>query len=227
MKRFFSLICTLFLISSLFVYAQDKYEEEDDDIQDIQEQHENANEVEFIYNRIQKGDQYFRMALGLTSPLNFGNPFTDDGKLKIGGLFNLGYHYFFNSYFAVGIDAGFGFNVTIGSNVFNYVPIFATITYQPTIGNFEFPLTAGVGMAWETYSNYTYWPALVLKGEAGVHYRITNSWSLGGDISYMFMPQFTKLYTDVQNPTNTDEVKSSENWFGHFLGISVTARYYF
>ena len=215
MKRIISLICIAVAGAGLCLGAQDVYDE-DEDIQDIQEQHENADDIQFIYNSTQRGDQFIRLSLGLNMPLNFGNPFTDDGKLKLGALFNLGYHYFLNSYLAAGIDAGFGFNVTIGSNVLNYVPIMGTLTFQPSLGNFEFPLTAGVGFAWETYSNYTYWPALVLKAEAGVHYRITSSWSLGGDVGYLFMPQFTTLYGT-----------SEKNWYGHFLGLSITGRYYF
>ena len=165
MKRLLSLLCiTLLCVTAVF--AQDN-----DEI--------NIDEAEgFNYQMNQPGDQYLKISLGVVLPLNFpdiNSVFDDTSKLNVGGMGTLGYHYFLNHYVAIGIEAGFGYNSTIGSNIFTYVPILATVTYQPTAGRFEFPLTLGAGFGWETYLNQTYFPALIVKPEAGVHFRISPS----------------------------------------------------
>ena len=113
----------------------------------------------------------------------------------------------------VGGDAGFGFNITIGSNVFNYIPIIATATWQFQYKQWEFPLTAGIGFAWELYNGYLYWPGLILEAQAGAQYRIDSNWAAGGELTYMFMPQFN------QDPAKTKA--------GHFIDVTLLARYYF
>ena len=217
MKRSIIMLCALFFYAAISVVeAPVAHAQTAEETEDIQEQHENSDPVDVIYYETEAGDQYLRIALAPGFPLNFGNPFTDDGKLKVGGAASLGYHYFLFTNFAVGADVAFGFNVTLGGNIFNYVPILATATYQFSIKNFEIPITLGVGMAWETYGNKTYWPGLVVKPQVGLHYRIGASWSVGGDISYSWMPEFLHLYDS-----------SKQDIHGQFLSIDLVARYYF
>ena len=217
MKRISTLLCSALLCTALAtVCAPKAYAQSAEENEEIQDKHEKEDQVEVVYNsNVQAGDQYIRISLGAVAPLSFGNPFTD-GKMHIGGVGTLGYHRFITDSIAVGGDASFGSCTTIGGNIFNFVPILGTVTYQPHLGNFEFPLTLGLGFAWETYSGKTYWPGLVVKPQAGVHYRITGNWSLGGDLSYLWMPQFNKLYDDTK-----------ENKFGQFLNLDIAARYYF
>ena len=165
------------------------------------------------------GDQYIKIALGLCLPLNFPDfesTIKGDSQLKLGGIGSLGYHYFLTSKMAIGFDVSFGFNVSIGSHVFNYVPFIAAFTYQPVAGRFEFPLTIGLGFAWESFGGKNYFPGLVVKPEAGAMFRLTESWSLGLEASYLLMPQFSSWYND-----------NAENFAGQFLTLSVTARYHF
>ena len=217
MKRISTLLCSALLCTVLAaVSAPQATAQTAEENEEIQDKHENENQVEVIYNsNVQAGDQYIRISLGAAAPLSFGNPFTD-GKMHIGGVGTLGYHRFITDNIAIGGDASFGSCSTIGGNIFNFVPIIGTFTYQFSLKNFEFPLTLGLGFAWETYSGKTYWPGLVVKPQAGVHYRITSSWSLGGDFSYLWMPQFNKLYDD-----------SKENKYGQFFTLELVARYYF
>lgn len=217
MKRISTLFCSALICTVVSVmgapFASAQTAEESEEIQD---KHEKEKQVDVIYNsNIQEGDQYIRISLGALAPLSFGNPFTD-GKMHLGGMGTLGYHRFLTPTIAVGGDVSFASCSTIGSNVFNVVPIVGTVTFQPHLGNFEFPLTLGLGFAWETYSGKTYWPGLVVKPQVGVHYRITSSWSLGGEFSYMWMPQFNKLYDSTK-----------ENKHGHFFDLDLAARYYF
>lgn len=215
MKRIAKMFLAAMICGAVFgsghLFAQNASE-----TQDIQDRHENEEEVTVVYNTGNvPGDQNIKINLALTCPLSFGNPFVD-GKMKLGGQASLGYHYFITPEISVGGDANFGFNVTIGANIFNYIPILATVTYTPHIKNFEFPVTLGVGFAWEMYSGRTYWPGLAIKPEIGVTYRISPSWSVGGEVSYLWLPQFNKLYN-----------KDKENLFAQFVNLAVSARYYF
>lgn len=210
MKRIFTVLLAAFLCASPIMAQVQNYDGSDE-----------VGDTEATFTRMgpQAGDQNIKISLNLVAPVNFpnvGSLFGENRKMSVGGLGSLGYHYFITDKLAVGADAGFGFNVTIGNHAFNYVPVVGTVTYQPTYGNFEFPLTMGLGFAWETYIGYTYFPGLVIKPEVGVHYRFFDSWTLGGDISYTFMPQFSKLYDE-----------NAVNHFAQFLTISVAARYYF
>ena len=176
---------------------------------------ETDSQIEYKWELNQKGDQYLKLALGPSFPLNFGNIFkSGSSQLVLGGAGSLGYHYFFAKDMAVGIDATFGFNTSIGGHVFNFIPIVAKFTWQPSVGKFEFPLTAGIGFAWHTYIGYTYWPALVFNAEAGVLYRLSANWAVGGEAIYLCMPEFD--YKDM-----------SKSVWGQFLNVNVTARYYF
>ena len=44
-------------------------------------------------------------------------------------------------------------------------------------------------------------------------YRINSNWGVGGELTYMFMPEFN--------------IDPSKNWMGHFLNVTIAARYYF
>lgn len=218
MKRFIPILCAVMACGTLFTAKPSKlYADDYDSIDDIQDQHENEEPVQVIYNTgNMRGDQTLRMSMALSFPLSFGNPFTDDGKMKLGGIASLGYHYFLTPEISVGGDATFGFNVTLSGNIFNCVPILATVTYTPHFKNFEFPITLGVGFAWEMYNGRTYWPGLAIKPQAGVQYRITPSWAVGGEISYLWLPQFNAIWH-----------KGQENLHCQFANIEVSARYYF
>ncbi|MCR5218056.1 hypothetical protein [Treponema sp.] len=174
-------------------------------------------EPETIVN--ESGAQNIRLALGLSFPLNFPDIpslFESDGtQLNIGGMGNLGYHRFIAKDIALGFDISFGFNATIGEHILSYTPILFSATWQPTWKKLEFPISLNVGFAWESYNNDNYFPGLVIKPEAGVHYRFNQDWSAGIEFSYLFMPQFCELYG------------TGKNYYGQFATISAVARYYF
>jgi len=172
--------------------------------------------AEYEYKMTQPGDQFIFISLDGSFPLMFGDLFTETSKLNAGGMGTLGYNYFFTSNFSAGVEAGFGFNITIGSHVFNYIPILATATFQPSFGKFEFPLTMAAGIGIETYIGYKYFPGLVLKPKIGAFYRFTPSWSLGVEASYLFLPQFAALYDS-----------NAHNIMGQFITAGISARYHF
>ena len=172
-----------------------------------------------VYITNQQGDQYIKLSLGVVFPMNFPDVeslfHTDQHQLSLGGMGPVGYHYFLTGNFALGFDVGFGFNTTIGSHILNYVPILFSVTYQPKWRMLEFPLSLNAGFAWESYNNKNYFPGLVLKPEAGVHFRIDENWSVGLEGSWMILPQFCEWYD------------TGKNYTGHFFTLAAAARYYF
>ncbi len=189
-------VTAFFCCAALSAEAGDDYDDGTDSIKSASSS--NLNEV---------GDQYIKIGLMVTKPLNF------DGTLLLGGAGELGYHRFITPNLLWGIDVSFGYNPTIGENIFTYVPLTFGMTYQPTIKKIEIPLTASVGLAMENYLSKTYFPGLALKGGAGVFYRATPSWSFGVEGQFMFLPQW------YSNPDYND--------YGLFGSVELAARYHF
>ena len=200
MKKFIAICCTVFLFSTA-VFSQEQDEDND------------RFAVEYRMN--EPGDQFINIGLMVTFPLNFGGdfPLYREGQLSTGGAGTIGYHRFLTSWFAVGLDVSFGYNPTIGENMFTYVPFVFCFTVQPTIKKFEFPITMGIGASVESYLNRTYFPGLTLKPEAGIFYRVTPSWSFGIKGNFMYLPQW---YEDSEN-----------NDHGNFSSVVIAARYHF
>lgn len=209
MKRFLALLCALFLFSS-FLFADENMDGDDNNDDDKKEV---TSRPKFRYN--EPGDQFIKIDLMATAPLNFGGsfPLYRDGKMSLGGAGALGYHRFITSWFALGLNVKFGYNPTIGENIFTYIPLLLDFTFQPAFGKFEFPLTLAVGAAMENYLSQTYFPGLTLEGEFGVYYRVTPSWSFGIESNVMYMPQW---YSDSQY-----------NDYGVFGSAGISARYHF
>jgi len=202
MKRLVSLLCLLTLSSTL-IFAQST-------------DNSNAEEQKVTYEYIKNyaNDQYLRISLAPIFSLDHPNLIAclnRSGQIFTGGMGSLGYGYFLTDNISLGGTINFSGNPTIGSNIFNVLSLTLRGTYHPTLGNFEFPITAGFGLAHESYSSKRFVPGLVLEGEAGVHYRINTNWAAGIDAGYMYLPQWT-----------------SEGYaYGQFLSTSVVVRYYF
>ncbi|MBQ4377892.1 MAG: hypothetical protein II821_01650 [Treponema sp.] len=219
MKRLSALFCALLLISP-FAFAEENSGTGDIDINNDIDQEKPEEEGDDVAikspsNLNEPGDQFIRISLMATFPLNFGGsfPLYRDGQLSIGGAGSLGYHRFITSWWACGIDVYFGYHPTIGENIFTYIPFVLNTTIQPTFKHFEFPITLGVGAAMENYLSRTYFPGLILKGQAGVFYRATPSWSFGAEGDYMYMPQWFN--------------NSDVNDYGLFASFALVARYHF
>ena len=200
-SRFSKKIIALFIVAlaccaSLSAETGDDYEDGTESIK-----------APSVSNMNEVGDQYIKIGIMVTKPLNF------DGTLLLGGAGELGYHRFITPNFLWGIDVSFGYDPTIGENIFTYVPLTFALTYQPTIKKFEIPISAGVGLAMENYLSKTYFPGLACKGNLGVFYRATPSWSFGVEGQFMYLPQW---YSN-----------SDYNDYGLFGSIELAARYHF
>ena len=189
----------LLLLSASFVFAQSSDVDEDGEI--VPKQGFNISGIN------EPGDQFIKLGLMPTFPMNF------DGALLVGGSGSVGYSRFLTSWFAVGGEVDFGYHPTVGSNIFTYVPILLGATVQPAFGKLEFPLGVFVGAALENYMSKNYFPGLVVKSTAGIFFRATPTWSFGADFVFTYMPQW---YSD-----------SKYNDYGIFLSAEVAARYHF
>ncbi len=142
------------------------------------------DEYDFVYLQNAAGDQYINVRIMPNFPLNF------DNKLKVGGQVTVGYSRFLNTWLALGVELAFGYNPTIGSNIYTYIPMTVAVTFLPAIKKFEFPITLNVGIAVENYLSNTYFPGFVLRAGAGCYYRLRESWSFGLEGFFTYMPQW-------------------------------------
>lgn len=156
-----------------------------------------------------RGDQFLKIGIMPNFPLNFGE------QLSVGGAAQIGYFRFLNAWLALGGELMAGYNPTLGSNVFTFVPVTFGAMVQPVAGRFEFPTILSAGFAFETCANKKYFPGLVGKAETGAFFRITEGWSVGLSGEFLFLPQW---YTDTDN---------AESDYGMFLQAAVSARYHF
>lgn len=160
---------------------------------------------DFVYKMNQKGDQFINISLRLNVPLK-----PAPTQLYVGGAGTIGYTRFINSVFALGGDISFAYSTTVGKNVFTYVPILFKVMYQPTVHQFEFPLTLGLGFAFENYNTDTYF-GFVAKLEVGAFYRFSPSWSFGLSTGITLMPQVAK----------------QDFYMGVIFDTALTVRYHF
>ncbi len=198
MKRFIFAFC-FFSVLTFSVSAQENSTpEEEPEIQET-----------YKYEMNGKGDQFIKIAIMPSFPLNFGD------QMKIGGAAQLGYFRFLNSWLALGGELMAGYNLTKGSNIFTYVPITFGVLFQPSVWKFEFPITLSTGFAFETCQNKKYFPGLVFKADAGAFFRIAETWSFGLTGQFVMLPQW---YTSTENAKSDQAL---------YMQVSASARYHF
>lgn len=195
MKRIAVLICIV-LFASCFMFAQ-----ENDSILT-----EEAEEP-VTYKMNQKGDQFIKIGVMVNIPFSPKMP-----QLGVGGSGTLGYLRFLNSNIAIGGDANFAYMVTLGDNIFTYIPFLAKFMYQFSVHKFEFPISLGFGGAVQNYSTDTYF-GLAIKPEVGAFFRYSPNWSFGINSGLYILPQWCR--------------DSSKNRTGYIMDVGVIARYHF
>lgn len=192
MKKIFSIIAILFIFPCMFLMADEEGDVYDDG---------------YVYEQNGAGDQFLKIDLLANFPLNF------KGQVKTGLGLSLGYYRFISTNFAIGGDAILGYNITIGKKALVTVPLNFGVLYQPYVGKFEFPLSAGIGFATTTCQGMSYFPSLSAKAAAGAYYRFSEIWSFGISTDIYWIPQWCK--------------DSSKNDNGLFASAGLSARYHF
>lgn len=171
-------------------------------------------ETKFEYEAIRKGDQFIRLSLGLNIPLFYLTPdgVESDTNLNLGGAGCIGYSRFLTSRISLGGELGFGFDSTIGDNMFLYVPIVVKTTYEAVYGRFHFPLSLGLGLAIQTYDNDNFYGPII-RPEVACFFQYSPSWSFGISSCWDIIPQW---YDD-----------SDANRTGNILNVTAGLRYHF
>jgi len=161
------------------------------------------------------GDQTIVISLGTIFPAVFvknGNIIDHQFTPPVGGVGFLSYNYYITSNFFVGAELRGLFLFTIAGNAFFSPQIGANAGYQFNIWKLEFPIAAGLGMAWHNYLNFGYY-GLYLKASAGAYFRATTSWSFGLVANWEWLPEWTNDKT--------------QNVDGNVWDIMLSARYHF
>ncbi len=197
MKHILILLAMLFCMFSFPLAAQDAQEEN--------EAIENE-ESSVVYESNQQGDQYIAIKLNVDIPYR---PF---GNLKVGGSGSLGYHHFILDDLTIGGNVSFAYSQTIGDNVFYFVPLMFTTTYQLDIGQWEIPISLEIGGAFENYIDRMYF-GLAIRPEIAGYYRYNQDWSFGAHTGLYILPQW---YSDSQY-----------NYTGLIHDVGLSVRYHF
>lgn len=162
-----------------------------------------------------RGDQTFIISMGTIFPtifINQGEIVTHNLTPPVGGSGSLAYCYFLNSNVFLGGDLTFQFINTLGGNALYLIPLGIRAGYQFNVWKLEFPILAGVGMAWHRYIGMGHY-GLYAKAGFGGYFRATASWSFGINASWFWYPQWTE-----------DKQKNID---GNFVELVLSARYHF
>lgn len=171
-------------------------------------------ESSFDYEPIRAGDQFIKVTLGPTFSLfnyGYGGVHTDT-NMKLGASGTLGYSRFINSRVALGGELSFAFNPTLAQNLFFYLPIVFSGSYEFVFNRIHVPLTLAGGFAFQTYNNESYFGP-ILRPEAGVWFQFNPEWSFGAQASWNVIPQFYST--------------SSYNRTGNIVDAMLGFRYHF
>lgn len=168
----------------------------------------------YVYQPIRKGDQFISIGVGIEKSLFNIAPggIVTETNLKLGGGAAFGYSRFINSKIALGGELCFGFNSTLGNNMFFYLPITFKTTYEMVFSRIHIPLSLGAGFAFQTYNDSNYF-GLILKPEAGVYFQLKPEWSFGATATWNYIPEWCK--------------DKSQNRTGNILSARLGVRYHF
>ena len=208
MKRFISILSVILLLSAA-VFADDYY---DDD-----EEYDDG----YVYEQNGAGDQFIKIDLGASFPLNFGS------QLQVGGLVSIGYYKFLTQYIALGGDVLVGYNLSIGKKPLFSVPMTFGVMYQPYVGKFEFPLMLNIGIATMSCQSMVYFPAFSAKFTGGAYYRFNESWSVCLSTTTYWIPQFFLLDKNTNGQRSGEGLPKQKVDHGVFTTAGLSVRYHF
>ena len=147
------------------------------------------------------GSQVFTISAGPTIPFFYYNPNdpefpltfgfgAGDGQTHhtVGGFGSISYQVFLNEYFAIGGELGYHFDFVRSNDVYTSVPILLKFTYVPLQGDFEIPISLGIGLDYIAISDYSS-INLGVTFEIGMRYFFTNEWGAGITAGFHMVPE--------------------------------------
>jgi hypothetical protein len=201
----------LLLAGGPVIFAQEEEEEGPGDEEEIPIESDWSGFMPSLYSA---GDQTFTITLGLIFPtlaLQNGNKITHNLN-PVGGTGNLAYTYFFGPHIFLGGEIGVMFDTTLRKNTLFVIPIGVRAGYQFLFNRFEFPLALLVGFAPQRYLDLGYF-GFFMKPSASAFFRFNPDWSFGVNTAWWWVPQRTP--------------DTKKNVDGHFIDITLSARYHF
>lgn len=174
------------------------------------------------------GSQIFSISAGPTIPFFYYDPGSEfpltfgfgagDGQTHhtIGGFGSISYQVFLNEYFAIGGELGYHFDFVRSNDVYTSVPILVKMSYVPLQGDFEIPISLGIGLDYISISDYSS-INLGITFEIGMRYFFTNEWGAGITAGFHFVPELYGFTGDA--------AKKNSMYATVPLMISVTYRH--
>ena len=106
----------------------------------------------------------------------------------VGGIGSISYQVFLSPYWALGGELGYQFDFSRSGDVSTNVPITAKLTYVPVQGDFDIPISLGLGMDYISYDSYSK-ISFGLTFEVGFRYYFTESWGDGINTGLLVVPE--------------------------------------
>jgi len=163
------------------------------------------------------GSQMFTFTAGPVIPLFFYFPYDDepvvtDMHLYTGGYGSIRYQGFLNRYLAIGGELGYAFAYDRSEELLTSVPIQLLLSYIPLQGQFELPISLGLGCAYNSYDESNYL-SLFASAQIGFSYFFKEEWGLNISGGYWLIPE---LYSND---------KLADTCLSNFLPITVSIIY--
>ena len=148
-----------------------------------------------------KGSQMFSFTVGTTVP-SFTYFFNDQEFLtgvgenntgmKIGGYGAISFQVFNTERTAIGGEIGYAFNFAADEELFTAVPFFAKYSYLPVQGQYDIPISFGLGGTYIKYNDAALM-TLYANMQIGVTWYPGKNWGFGLNTGLWLIPEFNYI----------------------------------
>ncbi len=170
-----------------------------------------------------KGSQMFSFTVGTTVP-SFTYFFNDqefitgvgedNTGMKVGGYGAISFQVFNTQRSAIGGEIGYDFNFSAEEELFTAVPFFAKYSYLPVQGQYDIPISFGLGGAYIKYNDAALM-TLYANMQIGVTWYPGKNWGFGLNTGLWLIPEFNYI----------DELKQDNALVGLIpVTLSITYR---
>ncbi|MFA6845282.1 MAG: hypothetical protein WCR02_06110 [Sphaerochaetaceae bacterium] len=119
--------------------------------------------------------------------------------LNVGGFFSLSFEGFTTPYLSLGGELGYNFNYDAGTVLFSMVPFFFKLTYYPIQGDFDMPISLGLGFSYWKYGTDNSLMTLYANVDIGFVYYFWKDWGVGIHTGLWLAPELNYTKTDWVN----------------------------
>lgn len=148
-----------------------------------------------------KGSQMFSFTVGTTVP-SFTYFFNDqefitgvgedNTGMKVGGYGAISFQVFNTQRTAIGGEIGYDFNFAADEELFTAVPFFAKYSYLPVQGQYDIPISFGLGGTYIKYNDAALM-TLYANMQIGVTWYPGKNWGFGLNTGLWLIPEFNYI----------------------------------